>query len=304
MMKTLVNISCLLSLVMMLLSCSKDEKIDYYNPKGPIAVELDKTTVKKGEPLKLLFSGVADSLIFYSGKEGQNYEHRNRSEIEGLVPTLSFKSYRQYGSQENTLQLFVSRDFNEENYNEQGIDEATWVDITDRFTLSEGVEDTPSGEVDLSEFLTGVEPLFIAFKYTGTWGSVQRKWTIRDLFLNVNLPNGIVQEIGNITNGGWTDVNLKNPTQGWTNDGSQLIMVGGNSSSGSNEDWLISKPFILDDVSSDVGQLIKSRYQTMLKDHLFVFDKVGAYKPVLVAITGAGANHKEEVFEFNIEVTE
>src|SRR3546814_3272198 len=105
----------------------------YYGPEGPVTVAVDKLIADVNVPFRFDFNGFADSVVSYSGKEGHQYEFRNRTEMDGLAHQLSFTSYRQWGTQENTLKLLVSSDFDGENYYESGINSATWIDITDRY---------------------------------------------------------------------------------------------------------------------------------------------------------------------------
>jgi len=291
----------LLWLCLCLVACTKEEKAVYYNPSGPLDVSIDKTTTNKGEPLTLNFTGIADSIIFYSGKEGHVYAYRNRTEAEDIKIYLSFTSYRQWGTQENTLKLLVSNDFDGVNYNEAGINSATWIDITDRAQLSTGTDNTPSGTVDITDRLDASKPVFIAFKFTGSAGATQRTWTIKNFFLQSETSNGVVSDLATIANAGWKAVDFKNSDKQWTQSSTQIQMVGGDATAGENEDWIISKPFNINKVNPDQGEVIKSKYQLMLKNYKFVYDTPGNYTVVVVSKNGK-TDADEKAKEFSVTV--
>jgi len=282
-------------------ACSKEDKANYYQPTGPFEVSISSTDVIKGTPLILNFVGFADSVTLYTGKEGHVYAYRNRTEAEDVKTYLSFTSYRQWGTQENTLKLLVSNDFDDGNYNATGIAAATWIDITERAMLSNGQDNTPSGQIDITDLLDAKKPLFIAFKFIGAAGSTQRTWTIKNFLLKSVLPNDVTTDIANVSNAGWKAIDMKNPDKQWTQSSTQIQMVGGDASAGENEDWIISKAFSLNRVSPDQGEIIKSRYQLMPKSYRFVYDDPGVYTAVVVSNNSA-SQADEKVTEFSIVV--
>lgn len=300
---SLYKLFCFIWPVVFSLACSKEERANYYRPEGPVTVNIDQTNVRVGTPLKLIFTGTADSMVFYSGKIGHQYEYRNRTEIEGVIPTLSFTSSRRWGYQENTLQILVSRDFTGQDYSIETIKAATWEDITRLAVLDDNnvntvFNDVPSGEIDLTPFISP-NPVFIAFRYVGETGTTQRTWNIKNFFVHSLLPNGNVNELANISSAGWTLLSVFNPNRVWRLiDNNELRYEGGNPSQPSNESWAVSKPINLNKVSPDQGQVIKSKYQFMLRDYRFVYDEPGVYKAVLVSKSEEG----ETVYEFDIVV--
>lgn len=162
---------------------------------------------------------------------------------------LEFTSYRQYGAQENTLSLLISTDFSGD-YNEAGIHAATWEDITSLATLSTGTDNTPSGQIDLTPFNTGV-PVYLAFRYTGVGGTTQRTWTIKNLTVENHLKNGSIVPVATIANAGWQWIRL-NPSssqQRWVITATDLKFSGGDATYGSNLGWVITKPLDLSETT-------------------------------------------------------
>lgn len=282
-------------------SCSKDEKMQYYEPTGPLTVKIDKTSASKGTPFMLSFTGIADSVLFYSGKDGHVYEYRNRIEMEGVKPFLSFTSYSQWGAQQNTLKVLVSNDFDGD-YDDAGINSATWIDVTSQATLSTGQDNTPSGEIDLTSGLAAGKPLYIAFKFVGAAGTTQKTWTIKNLNFSSLLPNGVINKNADVGSAGWVGYNVKNTSAVWKMTASQIQMAGGNETAAENEDWIISKAFYTNKVEPDRGEVIRSRYQLMLKDYKFVYDAPGTYKAVVITKDGKGETQKETVNEFELTI--
>lgn len=203
----------------------------------------NRLTNNKGAALKV---GIADAI------DGERRElsdaMKERVKKQGR-PTLEFTSYRQYGKQPNTLSVLISTDFSGD-YTKEGIDKATWIDITSKIILSEGVDNTPSGPVNLSSFASK-GPVYLAFRYTGEGGTTQRGWTIKDLVIKNKLKGVPEYPISTIGDAGWTWVKL-NPSdspQRWIVTNTELKFTGGNETYGSNLGWVISKPIDLNDIS-------------------------------------------------------
>ncbi|MCU7694650.1 DUF5017 domain-containing protein [Haoranjiania flava] len=258
-------------------SCSKQLSTEPLN----FNVETASATYNVGDTVTFFFSGNPDFISFYSGEEGNNYDNRERTTIDG-TPRLQFTSYAQYGTQLNTLQLLVSNDF-KESYDEAGINAAKWTDITSQATLSTGADNTPSGVVDLSDFLAQKKPVYIAFKYTGTSGNAQKTWTIKSLTVDLLKKDGSVLPVTDIATAAWRQVSIKNPAAVWTISATQLRIAGGNAAAEDNEDWVISKLLYLNNVLPDVAVPVKNIAQKV-DSYKYVFSKSGAYKVVFLAV--------------------
>lgn len=100
-----------------------------------------------------------------------------------------FTTEMRYGSQDDQLSIFVSNDF--DGVNElSNIEAATWHEITDSFPLPTTTNAvTPWGPLDISDY-TGVNPVYIAFRYTFRPGQgVGRTWRIQSFNLT-NMGGG------------------------------------------------------------------------------------------------------------------
>lgn len=204
------------------------------NPKTAEIVPDERLTRKNGVALK---PGALSAV------DGKREEPDTTKKVEKTK--LEFTSYRQYGYQSNTLSIWVSTDFSGD-YTEEGINKATWVEITPRATLSTGADNIPSGPIDLSDFASQ-GPIYLAFRYTGVGGTTQRAWTIKNIVIKNKLDDGTEFPIATISDAGWGWVRL-NPSssqQRWVITETQLQFVGGNETYGSNLGWVISKPIDL-----------------------------------------------------------
>src|SRR5579871_5892320 len=142
----------------------------------------DTFTYNLGDTAKFLFSGMAGNVTFYPGDSTHNYDLRNRSNALGLTQ-LSFSSAEQYGTQTNTLQVLVTDKL--PGLDSVSVVSAAWNDVTSRAVLATTTTATASGTVDLSDQVQGAnDSLFVAFKYTGQGGSIQRTWTITNFVVN------------------------------------------------------------------------------------------------------------------------
>lgn len=257
-------------------SCSKKLSIE------PLSfnVTTSSTTYRVGDTVKFNFSGNADFISFYSGEPGNNYANSSRITLPG-ISQLQFTSYTQNGTQQNTLKVLVSNNFNGL-YDSANIYKATWTDITSRATLSTGVTGTPSGIIDLSDFAAQNKPVNIAFKYVAATGSIQPTWTIQSFNLNLLQPDNTLFPIATIANAGWKQVSVLNPAAFWGITATQLSIAGGNATAASNEDWAISSLLYLNKVAPDVAVPIKNITQ-VLDSYNYVFSKPGLYKVVFLA---------------------
>jgi hypothetical protein len=244
------------------------------------SVNTSSTSYHLGDTVHFIFSGNPDNISFYSGETGTNYANRNRVTLPGLSQ-LQFTSYAQYATQQNTLKLLVSNNFNSL-YDSADIYKATWKDITSRATLSTGLTGTPSGIVDLSDFAAQNLPVYIAFKYVAVTGSTQPTWTIQSFNLALLQPDITVTPVATIANAGWSKVNVLNAAAIWGITATQLSIAGGNATAAGNEDWAISSLLYLNKVAPDVAVPIKNITQ-VLNSYNYVFSKPGLYKVVFLA---------------------
>jgi hypothetical protein len=284
------------TLFILLSSCSK-EKVE--EPK--FNVSSSSLTAKVGEEIAFQFSGNPDNITFYSGEDGKKYEYRNRTSLPGKLQ-IQFTSLVQWGTRSN-LSLFVTTDIAGK-IDASTADKAKWTDITNRAVFSTGVDNTPSGVIDLSEFSDLGKPVNIAFKYTDVKSTTaqQNRWVIRT-FNAGTVRNDVVTPLAVMADAGWVSVSVKNPTNVWTITAAQLLMYGGPIGADDNEDWVISKQLDPNFIKSDVGLVLKN-ISAPRNEFNYKYNKAGVYKASFLASNMIGKTSKEVVKELTITVTQ
>lgn len=286
-----IAFTCLLALVAAA-GCRKMEMIGV-----SFDVTTEKTTYKISEPVIFKLNGNPGTLTFYSGETGKRFEFAERVTADG-TPLLQFTSLAANGAQTNTLSLVVSKNFKgigaDETATAANIAAATWTDITNRANLSAGAS-TASGAIDLSDFATDGNPVYIAFKYKSLAGSIQRKWTISGLtvvnkltdgtqYTLVNLNNTAIANYGVslTTSPGWVGARVAN-TYAWAiSAGSSLTITGATTDAAATADseaWVFSGPVYLDRVTPDRGAVIKN-ISTRITSYTYIYKTAGTYTAV------------------------
>lgn len=262
----------------------------------------DTYTYKLGDTVKFKLSGYASNVTVYTGDAGHNYDYRDRF-ITGGKPQLSFTSAEQYGLQTNTLQLLATDKL--PGLDSAHIVNAAWTDITSRATLSTG-SSTPSGIIDLSDLVNNpADSLFIAFKYTGITGSIQRTWAITNFTVNNVLPD-LTYPISTLTSdvSYWTRVKIVPASAGWaTPTTSQLQIIGGAATAPNNTSWIVSKPLYVGRVSPDVAVSLLNIASASIKTYNYKYTAVGTYTVTFVIFNNSVDEQKAITKQFKINVT-
>ncbi len=280
-------------LVIVLAACNKKEAASLnFN------VSADKSEIKAGDTVSFTIAGNPEQLTFYSGEKSHNYEYRDRITADG-TPQLSFTSYRQYGTQENTLSLLASSDFSGV-YTAAAVNAATWTDITSRAIFSTGTDNTASGIIDLSD-LKSDKPVFLAFRFTGSTVSTQRTWTIKNLVLNNLLPDGNLVAVTSIADAGWVSVNMNNSPRSWAFTTSQLQFQGGAAAIGDNLGWAITKALYFTKVTPDRGVALKNM-STRMDSYQYVYSSEGTFTATFAASNANRYGSNSDVKQLTISV--
>lgn len=286
---------------MALTACKK-----IYTEQPDFDVHIMKTSYHVNDTILFSFSGSADNIVFYSGMPGSNYDYANRTEAAG-VPQLQFTSYLQNKGELNTLRLLGSTDFKGQ-YDSTGIAAASWTDITSRAVFSSGSDNTASGIVDLSDFITADnKPVYLAFKYLGYASNTlkQPAWTIRTFNVQNLLPEGNKLLIGSIDLMLWKAVDIKNPTTVWVPAATGQATINGSGSASANidnEDWLISKEINLRKVTPDVGVSIQDIASAKLSGYSYIATVAGTYTVTFAGINRSVNQEKKIVRRFQITI--
>jgi hypothetical protein len=310
------NIKYLCLLLLLAASCKKEEVL---TPE--FEVTADRTTVKVGDYVTFGFTGNPDLITFYPGINGQKYENANRFTAIG-IPKLQFSSARNAGVQPNSLQVMVSSDFIGKGADEAAtaanIAKATWTDITSRAVLSGSTATVASGGIDLSDIAANDKPVFIAFKYSATAGTIQNKWTISALTVTNTLPDATLYTIANLNitaianygvstifSPGWVQAKVTNTFPWVITAGSSLVVTGAATaalSTAASEAWTFSGPINLRKVSNDIGISVKEA-SARLDRYSYAFTAAGTYKVSFVAANSNFTGAQETVRSITITVT-
>lgn len=287
------KISAIVACAFLFGACQKNIKVPDLN----FNVKLNQTTYKVGDTVKFMFTGNPDNITFFSGEPGRKYEYRDRLKAEG-APQFQFTSYRQYGTQENSLHVLASTDFN--GVIDENIGSANWSDITKSVTLSTGSDNTPSGIISLKQ-LDNDKPLYLAFKFTGEISSTQRTWTIKDFSVQNVLKDGMTLDVANMSNISWTAVSVKNPDKVWAIAADQIKIAGGAANTPDNEDWIVTKALNLSAVQPDRGVALKN-ITTHMGEYDYVFEKPGNYVVTFLVSNATVDEQKSALKQLNIVI--
>ena len=312
------QLTIILVLATVVSSCMKIRQ----NPQAPdFDVTADKTTFAVGTPVTFHMSGNPDYITFFSGEQGLNYANLNRYSAAGK-PTLQFTSARNAGTQPNSLQLLISS-----NFVGMGVDSittaaniaaATWTDITSRATLATSATAVASGAINLSDFPTD-KPVYIAFRYLATTGTIQNKWTITALTVTNTLPDGSVYTIANLTpsaitnygvatvfSPGWVAFRTYNTANWVVTSGTSLVVTGAATAAAATtaiDDWAYTGGITLNTVANDVGVPIKeSSTRLASNDYQYTFKAAGTYTVTFVAANASIYGRQETVKQVTITV--
>lgn len=281
----------ILTAVFLLAACTKDR----VSMPG-MEVTTDKASYKVGDTVRFVFAGNPDNIVFWSGKQGHEYQYRNRTFMEGNKLLLKFNTYQQYGTDKN-LSVKVSDNFNEV-FDAANIQKATWTDITSKVTLSTGADQTPSGTVNLSEIFDGKKPVTVAFRYITTELKTQTRWVIRTFNLDNEAASGIVSPVATMATAGWKAFSFSNAPV-WSISTTQLLMRGDNL--GLDDDWVFAKAVNPNAVAPDKGVAIKN-IAGMLEGYSEPYTAPGTYKVTFEISNTSYQNHESAIREVTVNV--
>ncbi len=249
-------IAAALITIVALSACNK--KISAITPTLGITINNQRTSVGDtlyftlGDTVKFNMAGYADNIMFYSGEIAHQYQYANRTTAIG-VPVMSFTSNAVNGTQTNTLQVLATDKL--AMMDSSHIVGASWTDITSRAVLSTGSGAVASGNINLSDLVSGpTDSLFFAFKYTGITGSIQRTWTITNLVVNNLLADSTPAPLFNIANEStayWIKFNQVYGSANWVPTTS-LTITGGTTTAPNNVGWIVSRPMYVNRTVPDL----------------------------------------------------
>ena len=298
------NLTIALLAMVSLAACTKTE---ITSPE--FNVSFANKSYKERDTVLFTLEGNAENVVFYPGTPGFSYENRNRIQAAG-VPTLSFSTTLNYVGETNTLKLLASTDFNGK-YTAEGVQAASWIDITSRALLATSTTARASGNIDLSDFLTPENKrVYLAFRYLGYNHATlkQPKWALTVFSLNNVLTDGTPVPISVATDLGWAQVDFKNETTQWALPATGLVSIDGTTvgaapkTNDDNDDWVITKPLDLRKVNPDLSVPLKNLGSAKVETFPFIYEKAGTYTGVFVGFNSVGGEKKEVIREFSITI--
>lgn len=265
-------------------------------------VTTPSTTYKVGDSVIFNFTGDPQNIVFWSGMPGSVYEYRDRLFTTGNKLLIRFNTYQQFGIR-NNMTVLVSNDFNG-TYDTTNVKAATWTDITNRVTLSQGADQVQSGTLDMSEFTDGNKSVTIAYRYLTTVIQSQNRWVIRTFNADNQAPDGTITPMATMSTAAWKAVSFQNPAAVWSITSAQLLMMG--SANALDDDWVLSRSFNPNAASPDKGTPIKN-ITTNLTRYAVVnlYTKPGTYKVTFEASNASYQNDKpaSTVKELTLTIT-
>ncbi|WP_288360085.1 DUF5017 domain-containing protein [uncultured Bacteroides sp.] len=257
-----------------LAACMEDEA-----PSVKLNVALDKQVYQVGEPVTFKLNGNPDNIVFYSGEVGHNYAYKERYHADGDL-LVKFNSWVRYGDIYHNLKFLVSSDFSGI-YDKGNVEAATWIDLSDKFRFSVGDDQTPSGEVNLKEYVGAAEDarLFVAFRYEDEQKARQNNWIIRSIALDCVSAEGVRSSLATMPTMGWKVVDFENPAVTWNVSSTSQILIDGGTNQPKNVDWVISQAFDVRKTTPDTGVALKN-ISTTMDEYQYVYTKPGIYEVV------------------------
>lgn len=275
------------SICLLAASCTKRDQVG-----TPVFdVTTSSTTYKVGDTITFNFTGNPQNIVFWSGVPGHVYEYRDRLFTTGNKLLVKFNTYQQFGIR-NNMTVLVSNNFNG-TYDTTNVKAATWTDITNRVTLSQGADQVQSGTVDMSEFTDGNKPATVAFRYITTSLQTQNRWVIRTFNADSQTPDGTITPMATMSTAAWKAVSFQNPAAVWSITSAQLLLQG--SATALDDDWVLSKSFNPNAAIPDKGEPIKNITVNLSKYVAAnVYTKPGTYKVVFEATNASYQNDSLE----------
>lgn len=328
--RIIFNIILAVSAVVLYTACEEitvsDPDFSVRLADGQVIQQIGDTLVcKKTDNLKFVFEGNPDMLVFYSGQTGNEYKHRDRTEIDG-DPSITFQTTLTFGLQFTSLKVYLSSTFpgitREEATDRMNISNMNyWTDITAQCNLPvtktapNNVTVTP--KIDLSDYKG--KPLYIAFRVVGPKGD-ESTWRLDNLKL-VNRYNGLDIEVGTFKTIGFTAFDLIADTDPYKNNGrpsgeinrrwnlttsSSNYITGGGSNdaayTGTNDDWAISTKIDLTKTFPDLGEAIKGFDNAPLEEYEFAYNVPGVYTITFLGVNSLYNERKETVKKLIVKI--
>lgn len=305
------KIYSLLFLVLPLFSCQNDLEIE--SPKFDVVDYQVQPVVEDGVAsyaATFYFDEEADIISLYSGEFGSEYKYKDGRSEQRESFEFSFTSMCNFGSlnPKDQLSIMISTDY-DSSLGRNGIYQATWLDVTNKFELAERITDSSqegyneyvhSGNVDLWNMLSGEKSYYIAFRYVtpdqtkyGQYATVRIKdWKLSSKVSQIGKQEEDVSwglyEFGDLESSGRNSIS------------NSMILFRGNINSKTDaetEVWAISKEFSTElDFGPGIATPIKGVGEPKLTSFTYSYDEPGEYEVSFLA-SNATIENSEVVYQ-------
>lgn len=275
-------------------------------------VTTESLTYKVGENVSFKMKGNPDMITFYSGEPFHEYAYSEGRIIQLDSPMLSFTTSKPVTAraQEDQFRVVISTDFNGDYSSFSSIESATWTDITHLFTITTTITFTPSGVVDLSDYVEKGKPFYIAYRYIlrpmeyGRAGT----WHVQSFSFFADTAVGRII-LGDMKTAGFQFVE-QNPeiAQSRSRMTATRITFWGYEQTEENnihaETWAVSTGFNVEaiDKGPDKPIAIKSVQSVMMDSYDYIYTEPGVYKATFVATNGNVHNLERTIKEVTVTV--
>jgi plastocyanin len=296
----------LMLISVVLFSCEK-----YQLDDPALEVTADKTTIKAGESVTFKFEGNPQMLSFYSGEFLKDYNYVTGSRaLKNCY--LSFSSATVATIQQaNQLAVLVSADFDGK-YAIANIKAATWVDITNRFTLATNATVTASTEVDIMDLAVAGKPLYLSFRYITkpqTEFLAANDWNITAVLVKSKFDDAEVTLMDYGSGSNFSVFSYGNKQAGRSLVNATTIQFKGNATAAIKEeyteDWGISRAIYINpnDLGKDKATALKLFREAKKESYTYTYSKAGTYTATFIAETNNVYGNKKVVRQIEITVT-
>lgn len=291
-------------------ACNK--KIELTPGLENFKVSTTATSFKVGEEVNFSIQGSADIINFYSGEEYHQLDYRDGrvEKIEEAILSFNTSNPVLSGAQTDQFSVMASTDF-DGNYSDYShIQNATWVDITNRFKLATSATFLAGGAINITDLKVDKKPIYIAFKYLTRPSSfgIVRTWHVEALSLKGNTSTGSLV-LGDVAKSAFRliEQNPETAPSRSTLSATRITLLG-NLATPQNDietqTWAVSRAFNITDadMGPDKPITIKAYSDSRLDRHTYAYKTPGTYNVSFVAKNTNVDGSAEVVREMEITI--
>lgn len=296
---------------------------DFYTTSEPtFEVTIDKPIVRVGERAVFNFEGSADIISVYTGEEGCDYEYSSQKRILPSTMYMSFMTTVTGGNPGGNLNpkhfpILYSTDFSG-NYTLEDINAATWVEITDMFTLPTDTEqrNIPSGEVCINDLFGDGKKIYLAMHYEvdvydSALNNGRNQWNIMNFMITGKCDN-MVSTLYEQANAGWTFV-YEAGYEGCEDCGSSTPNINNSRTLFRSEYkptvehkvWCVSGAIeLFEDVDFgfDRPVAVKSYADPVRSNYTHIYNEPGEYTATFIGVNASAYGRYEVIREATVQV--